>query len=86
MKELTKIAKILGEENEQRLKNEITDLLIHRIEDDLDNYEDWIVDLNELYKEVNKEVQKAVKDKMIKHYTEKFEEKMNAMFKEQFGE
>lgn len=86
MKELTKIAKILGEDNEQRLKNEITDLLIQRIEDDLDNYEDWIVDLNELYKEVNKEVQKAVKDKMIKHYTENFEEKMNEMFKEQFGE
>lgn len=86
MKELTKIAKILGEDNEQRLKNEITDLLIQRIEDDLDNYEDWIVDLNYLYEEVNKEVQKAVKDKMIKFYTEKLEEKMNKMFDEQFGE
>lgn len=86
MENIIKIAQLLGEDNEKRLKDSITDLLIKRVEDDLNDYHDWIVDLDYLYDKVNKEIQETVKDKMVKFYTEKFEEKLNKILNKQFEE
>lgn len=81
MEELTKLATIIGEDNEKRLKDSITDLLIKRVEDDLENFQDWIVDLDYLYDQVNREVHKIVKDKMIEKYLEEMNARIDEMFK-----
>lgn len=81
MEELTKLATIIGEDNEKRLKDSITDLLIKRVEEDLENFQDWIVDLNYLYDQVNSEVYKIVKDKMVEKYLEKMNVRIDEMFK-----
>ena len=81
MEELTKLATIIGEDNEKRLKDNITDLLIKRVEEDLENFQDWIVDLDYLYDQVNSEVYKIVKDKMVEKYLEKMNVRIDEMFK-----
>ena len=37
MEELLAITKVLGEENEKRFKDAVTDLLIEQVKDDLEN-------------------------------------------------
>ena len=81
MEELTKLATIIVEDNEKRLKDNITDLLIKRVEEDLENFQDWIVDLDYLYDQVNSEVYKIVKDKMVEKYLEKMNVRIDEMFK-----
>jgi hypothetical protein len=83
MEELTKLATIIGEDNEKRLKDSITDLLIKRVEEDLENFQDWIVDLDYLYDQVNSEVYKIVKDKMVEKYLEKMNARIDEMFLEE---
>lgn len=82
LKELTTIAKLLGEENEKRLKNAITDLLIHQFEDDLENMTEYMCDYSEIFDEVRKEVTSIMKDKITKAYLAKAKEKFNELFGE----
>ena len=82
LKELTTIAKLLGEENEKRLKDAITDLLINQFEDDLENMAEYMCDYSEIFDEVRKEVTSIMKDKITKAYLEKAKEKFNELFGE----
>lgn len=82
MEELTGIMKLLGEDNEKRLKDAITDLLINQFEDDLKNMTDYMFDYEEIFDEVRKEVKSVMRDKITKAYLAKAEDK----FAELFGE
>ena len=80
MEELTKIAKLLGEENEKKLKDSITDMLIERFESDLDDMGCYMIDYEALFDEIRKEVKSAMKDKVTKMYMAKAEEKFSELF------
>lgn len=82
MKELTKIAKLLGEENEKKLKDAITDLLIHQFEDDLENMAEYMCDYDAIFDEVRENVTSIMKDKIVKAYIAKAEAKFNELFGE----
>lgn len=82
MKELTKLAALLGEENEKRFKDAMTDLLIHQFEDDLANISEYMCDYEEIFDEVREEVTSIMKDKIKMAYLEK----AKAKFAELFGE
>lgn len=87
MEGLSKIAELLGEENEKRLKDGIVDLLLELVKNDIEEYSrtEWMIDLDELYYDVDKEVRKEVKDKMIKKYVACAENKIDKIFEEKFG-
>ena len=80
MENLSKIAKLLGEDNEKRLKDAMTDLLISQFEDDLENMTDYMFDYDEIFDEVRKEVTVIMKDKIAKAYMAKAEAKFNELF------
>lgn len=80
MEELTKIAKLLGEENEKKLKDSITDLLIERFMEDLDDMGCYMIDYEQLFDEVRVEVESVMKNKIMKMYMEKAEKKFSELF------
>lgn len=86
MKELNNIAKLLGEKNEQKLKDSITDLLINRFEDDLNDMCCYMIDYDQLFDEIRDEVKATLKSKVAKVYMEKAEAKFTELFEESFGE
>ena len=77
MENISKIAKLLGEENEKRLKDAITDLLINQFQDDLENMTEYMCDYDEIFEEVRKEVTLIMKDRIMKDYVAKAEAKLN---------
>lgn len=82
MENISKFSKILGEDNEKRLKDAITDLLINQFEDDLENMTDYMFDYEEIFDEVRKEVKSVMKDKISKAYMKKMEVKFAELFEE----
>ena len=82
MKELTKLAMLLGEKNEKRFKDAMTDLLINQFEDDLQNMSEYMCNYEEIFDEVRKEVTSIMKDKIEKAYLAKAEAKFNELFGE----
>ena len=85
MENLSKIAILLGEENEKRLKDAMTDLLIHQFEDDLESMEDFMCDYEEIFDEVRKEVTSIMKNKITDAYLAKAEAKFSELFGENYG-
>lgn len=81
MKELSNIAKLLGEENEKKLKDKITDLLIERVDEDLRDMCTYLIDFEYVFDQVRKDVEKDIKEMMYKKYMEAMEFKMNELFK-----
>lgn len=75
-------AKLLGEENEKKLQDAMTDVLIRQFEDDLENMTQYMCDYEEIFDEVRKEVTAIMRDKIIKAYLAK----ADAKFAELFGE
>ena len=82
MEELTKLAMLLGEENEKRFKDAMTDLLIRQFEDDLGNMSEYMCDYDEIFDEVRAEVTSIMKNKITTAYLEKAEAKFNELFGE----
>ena len=82
MEELTKLAKLLGEENEQKLKDAITDSLIHQFEDDLNDMCEYMLDYERIFDEVRKEVTSIMKEKIAKAYLAKAQDKFAELFEE----
>ena len=74
------ITKLLGEENEKRLKDGITDLLLQQVERDLeDKYRyDFILAFDDIYKDVKEEIEEEFKEKVAK----KYRQQMNKALKE----
>ena len=77
MVDLSSIAKLLGEENEKRLKDAITDILINTIEEDLNQMNTFLIDFEGLFDEVRRETEKELKDIMCEKYMAKIESKMD---------
>lgn len=80
MKDFNNIVKLLGENNEQKLKDTITDLLIDRFEDDLNDMGCYMIDYEQLFDEIRDEVKSTIKDKVAKVYLAKAEDKFNELF------
>lgn len=79
MEKLTKIAELLGEKNEQRLKDGITDAIIDRVVDDLRDYDMYLLDYDAMFSEIQKEVASVVKDKVLKLYMEQADKKLDQL-------
>ena len=77
--ELLNIVKLLGEENEKKLKDGITDLLLKRIEDDLDDIDIYLMDLEAMLDDIRREIEKEAKERITKMYMKKLEGKLNDM-------
>ena len=82
MEELTGIMRLLGEENEKRLKDGITDLLLQQVERDLeDKYRyEFILAFDDIYEEVKEQIEEEFKEKLA----EKYREQMNKEFEKMF--
>lgn len=80
MEKILEIAKLLGEDNVNRLKDTVTDLLIGRCEDELDDMSIYMVDYEQLFAEVEAEVKSIIKDRIMKAYLEKAEGKFSELF------
>lgn len=81
MEKLTQFAKLLGEDNEKRFKDTLTDKLIERVIEDIDEMGIYLIDFEDMFNELGKEVQKEVKDKLYKQYISKVESKFLELFK-----
>ena len=82
MEELTGIIKILGEDNEKRLRDGITDLLLEQVERDLhDRYEyDYIIAFDDIYEEVKNQIEEEFKEKLAEKYRERMNKELDKMF------
>lgn len=81
MEELLAITKVLGEENEKRFKDAVTDLLIEQVKDDLDNLSNYLVDWEELFDEIRTEIKEEFREKIREKYVKVAEEKLSEVFK-----
>ena len=77
METLTALAKLLGEENEKRLRDELTDMLIEQLRTDLNEYTDWIIPLEDIISELNDEIYLRVKDVFLEKYSEMITNKLS---------
>ena len=84
MEELTGIMKLLGEENEKRLKDGITDLLLQQVERDIeDKYQyNYIIAFDDIFEEVRVQIEKEFKEELANKYRKLMEEKMKSVFAE----
>ena len=82
MEETLTIAKILGEENEKRLKATVTDLLIEQVKGDLDNMCHYLIDWEELFEEIRDEIKEEFRGKLREQYIKVAEEKLFEVFKD----
>lgn len=80
LKDLSIVARLLGEDNEKRLRDGITDLLLRQVEMDLeDKYRyDFILAFDDIYKDVKEEIEDEFKEKL----TKKYRQHMNRALKE----
>ena len=79
MEKVLEVAKLLGEENVNRLKDTVTDLLIKRCEDELNDMSIYMADYEQLFAEVEAEVRAIVKNKIMQIYLEKAETKISEL-------
>ncbi len=80
MAQLNELAKLLGEENEKRLKSSITDLLIEQVADELrENYE-FLIDYDHLFSEVIGEIEEEFKSRIREKYMGIMDEKFSELF------
>lgn len=82
MEKVLEVAKLLGEENVNRLKDTVTDLLIKRCEEELEDMAIYMMDYERLFAEVEAEVRAIVKDKIMNAYLKKAEGKFSKLLEE----
>lgn len=80
MGKVLEITKLLGEENEKKLKDSITDLMIEKAATEIDDMCDYLIDFERLFDEVQKEVSTDLKEKLVKIYSEKLDVKIKELF------
>ena len=80
MEKVLEVVKLLGEDNVNRLKDAVTDLLIERCRDELDDMSFYMVDYEQLFADVEEEVRSIIKDRVMKMYLEEAEEKISELF------
>lgn len=67
---VVEIARLLGEDNAQRLKDGITDMLLSRVEEELQNDEYYLFSYEEMFEEIEKEIISIVRERVCKVYME----------------
>jgi hypothetical protein len=83
MEKCLEVAKLLGEENVSRLKDTVTDLLIKRCEDELEDMSIYMIDYENLFEEIEDEVKAIVKDRIKQMYLEKADAKISKLFEKE---
>lgn len=80
--ELLGIAKLLGEENEKKLKDGIVDLLLRQVEQDIeDKYKTYyILDFDDIFEEIKRDVESVVKEKAMEKYMESIDKLIEERF------
>ena len=78
--ELLGIAKLLGEENEKKLKDGITNILLERIREDLDDINIYLMDLEAMLDSIRKDIEREAKEKIKNMYMGKLDELFGEMF------
>ena len=73
---ISELAKLLGEKNEKRLKEEFTDIIIERFRDDIENYDMYLIDYDKMFSEIEYEVTSMVKEKIRSAYMEQANKKI----------
>ena len=78
-KEMTQVAALLGEENEQRLKDAVTDVLIRAAEKNIEEWmrECYVLDFSEMFDEIQAEVRAEVKKRIMKRVKAELEKENN---------
>lgn len=82
MEELLAITKVLGEENEKRFKDEVTDLLINQVKDDLSSMCNYLIDWEELFDEIREELKEEFKTRLREKYMRIAEDRLSKLFDE----
>lgn len=80
MANITELAKLLGEDNEKRLKDKITDIIIERVQEEMDDYFTYTIDYDSIFNEIEEEVKAMAKEKYMKMHMEKMNKKFAEMF------
>lgn len=80
MDKVLEIAKLLGEENVQKLRDSITDALIERCKDELDDMAIWVIDYEQLFDEIQDEVKAVMKNMIMNKYLEMAKGKFSELF------
>ena len=86
MEKLLAITKLLGEENEKRLKDAVTDLLIEQVKDDLHSISHYLIDWEELFEEIRGEIKEEFREKVRGKYLKVAEDKLSEIFRESQSE
>jgi len=86
MENLTQLAELLGEENEKRLKDRITEMLIETVEYQLESEPEWLIDFSSLLDDVRTEIHKNIKEYVFEKYMAKVKEKIDEGFDKSFGD
>ena len=80
MEKNLEVVKLLGEDNVNRLKDTVTDLLIKRCEDELEDMAIYMVDYERMFDEIQDEVKAIMKNKIKNKYLEMAEGKYSELF------
>ena len=80
MEKILEVVKLLGEDNVNRLKDTVTDLLIKRCEDELEDMAIYMVDYERMFDEIQDEVKAIMKNKIKNKYLEMAEGKYSELF------
>lgn len=81
--ELLGIAKLLGEENEKKLKDGIVELLLRQVEQDIEHkYQSYyILDFDDIFEEIQKDVESVIKEKVMEKYMGSIDKLIEERFK-----
>lgn len=82
MENLNSIINLLGGDNEKKLKDGITDLLLQQVERDLkDRYEyEYIIAFDTLFEEAKELIEKEFKEKLAEKYRERMNKELEKIF------
>lgn len=79
MEKCLEVARLLGEKNVEKIKNSVTDMLIERCRDELDDMAIYMVDYEQLFSEIEDEVRSIVKDRIMQVYLKQAEHKISEL-------
>ena len=84
MENLIGIARIIGEENEQKIKDGITNAILELVDRDLQEFYryEYVINFENLFYQIEQEVKEKVKERIIQMYAAKMEEKFAEWIKE----
>lgn len=84
MEELTKIIQLLGADNEKRLRDSITDMLIENMQENINGMSVWLVDFEEMFEEIREEIKDDIMNRVVAKYMEAAKSKVDAIIQEGF--